>query len=173
MRIPQRSRTVATAEAGRVLSQPAADGPLEESEPPPEEAVEVKATMPKVLPTRNSRTPGDELGDAAIGEGERDNDGNGFVGEQAGVDGGEGAGGEAEAGEAKRGGLRGFRRCRDRVSTSCAIAWGRSWKQMRCAGVRDAPTGAAGGWGASREAAFRGLRGEWMAWFQSSRWRCG
>ena len=51
---------------------------------------------------------GDDLGDAAVGEGEGNDGGHGLVREEAGVDGAEDDGGEAEGGEAEGAGVSGF-----------------------------------------------------------------
>ena len=78
---------------------------MQESEPPPEEAVGGEGDHAEGVAVFELEYAGDELGDASVGEGERDDDGDGFVREEAGVDRREDAGGEAEAGEAEWAGV--------------------------------------------------------------------
>jgi hypothetical protein len=95
----------AAGDGRRGLEPAGADGPLQEGEPPPEEAVGGEGDHAEGVAGFEFEDAGDELGDSAVGEGEGDDGGDGLVGEDAGVDQAKEDGGEAEAGEAEGAGV--------------------------------------------------------------------
>ena len=110
VKTPHIRSVTATAEAGGALSQPAPMVHLQEGEPPPEEAVGGEGDHAEGVAGFELEDTGDELGDSTVGEGERDDDWDGFWGKPAGVDTAEDDGGEAEASESERSGVGDFGR---------------------------------------------------------------
>ena len=96
-----------------LLKPAGADRPLQEREPPPEHGVGGEGEHAEGVADFELEDAGDELGDAAIGEGEGHDDGDGLVGQDAGVDCAEDHGGKAESGEAERAGIGKSREDRD------------------------------------------------------------
>ena len=82
-----------------------ADCPLEQREPPPEEAVGGEGDHAEGVAGLELEDAGDDLGDASVSEGEGHDDGDRLMRQKAGVDGAEHDGGEAEAGKAERAGI--------------------------------------------------------------------
>ena len=76
------------ARGGGWCFEPAgANGPLQQSEPPPEEAVGGEGDHAEGVAGFELEDAGDKLGYATIGKGQRHDSGDGFVRQKAGVDG--------------------------------------------------------------------------------------
>ena len=105
VKTPHISSTTAIADGGRRFEPTGSDGPLQEGKPPPEEAIGGESDHAEGVAGAELEDAGDDLGDAAIGESQWDDDGDRFVRQEACVDGAEDDSCEAEAGESEWGGI--------------------------------------------------------------------
>ena len=77
VKTPHISSMTATGGGGRSVEPACADGPLQEGEPPPEEAVGGEGDHAEGVAGFELEDAGDELGDSAVGEGQGHDDGDG------------------------------------------------------------------------------------------------